>query len=153
MARNVQQLGSILLTSLVHNAHFQYAGLVAEDRTTLQQFIEGLVAVQDVVYVVITRPDGTVLAQQTKGARQSSASLERSMGQPLYPEPQIAKQLFQSQNATPLMTPISLSTKTGNWFAWGEIVYDFAMPVQRAAAALRSSSRAAASSARWVLAD
>jgi signal transduction histidine kinase len=133
MARNVQQLGTILLTSVVHNAHFQYAGLVAEDRTTLQQFIEGLVAVQDVVYVVITRPDGTVLAQQTKGARQSSASLERSMGQPLYPEPQIAKQLFQSQNATPLMTPISLSTKTGNWFAWGEIVYDFAMPVQRAA--------------------
>lgn len=133
IARNLQQLGTVLLTSVVHNAHFQYAGLVAEDRATLQHFIEGLVAVQDVVYVVITRPDGTVLAQQTKGSRQSSASLERSVGQPLYPEPQIAKQLFQSQNATTLMTPFPLSTETGNRFAWKEIVYDFAMPVLRTA--------------------
>jgi signal transduction histidine kinase len=131
MARNLQQLGTILLTSVVHNAHFRYAGLVAEDRATLQQFIEGLVAAEEVVYVVITRSDGTVLAQQTKGSRQSFASLERSVGQPLYPEPQIAKQLFQSQNATPLITPISLPTKTENLFAWGEIVYDFAMPVLR----------------------
>ena len=131
MARNVQQMGTILLTSVVQNAHFQYAGLVAEDRTTLQQFVEGLMAVQDVVYVVITRPDGTVLTQQTKGSRQPPASLERSVGQPLYPEPQIAKQLFQSTNATPLITPISLSTKTGSWFMWGEAVYDFAIPVLR----------------------
>jgi two-component system sensor histidine kinase/response regulator len=132
MARNIQQLGTILLTSVVHNAHFQYAGLVAEDRATLQQFIESLVAVQDVVYVVITRSDGTVLAQQTKGSRQSPTSLERSEDQPLYPEPQIAKQLFQSPSETPLMTPFSLSTGTGNRFVWGEIVYDFAMPVLRA---------------------
>ena len=60
IAHNIQQLGTILLTSLVHNEHFRYAGLVGEDHETLQQFMEGLVAVQDVVYVVITRPDGTV---------------------------------------------------------------------------------------------
>lgn len=131
MARNVQQMGTILLTSVVQNAHFQYAGLVAEDRTTLQQFVEGLMAVQDVVYVVITRPDGTVLTQQTKGLRQSSVSLERSVGQPLYPEPQLAKQLFQSTDAAPLITPVSLSTKTGTWLVWRETVYDFAMPVLR----------------------
>jgi len=131
MARSLQQLGTILLTSVVHNAHFHYAGLVAEDRATLQQFIDGLLAVQDVVYVVITRSDGTVLAQQTKGSRQSSASLERSVNHPLYPEPQIVKQLFQSQNSAPLMTSFSLSTETGNRFAWEEIVYDFAMPMLR----------------------
>ena len=94
MTDNLQQLGTILLTSVVHNEHFRYAGLVAEDRATLQQFIEGLVAVEDVVYVVITRSDGTVLAQHTKGARQSSASLVRSVDHPLYPDSQIAKQLF-----------------------------------------------------------
>src|SRR3989475_7516587 len=133
MAVNLQQLGTILLTSVVHNEHFQYAGLVAEDRDTLQQFIEGLVAVQDVVYVVITRSDGTVLAQRTKGSRRSSASLVRSVDYPLYPDSQIAKRLFQSPNTTPLMTRISLSTKIGNRFAWEEIVYDFAMPVLRTA--------------------
>jgi two-component system, sensor histidine kinase and response regulator len=133
MTGNLLQLGTVLLTSIVHNEHFQYAGLVAEDRDTVQQFIEGLLAAQDVVYVVITRSDGTVLAQQTKGSRQSSASLVRSVNNPLYPDRQIAKQLIQSPNATPLMTRFSLSTRIGNRFAWEEIVYDFAMPVLRTA--------------------
>lgn len=133
MARNLQQLGTILLTSVVQNEHFQYAGLVAEDRPTLQQFIDGLVAVQDVVYVVITRADGTLLVQHTKGTRQSSASLVRSVDHPLYPDPQIAKQLFQSSRTTPLITRLSLSTKIGSRFAWEEVVYDFSMPMLRTA--------------------
>ena len=133
MTDNLRQLGTILLTSVVHNEHFQYAGLVAEDRPSLQQFIESLMAVQDVVYVVITRSDGTVLAQDTKGARQSAASLARSVDHPLYPDRQIAKQLFQSPNTTPLMTRLSLSNKIGNRFAWEEIVYDLAMPALRTA--------------------
>ena len=87
---------------------------------TLQQFIDGLVAVQDVVYVVITRSDGTVLAQHTKGARQSSASLERSVDHPLYPDSQIAKQLFQSSSATPLMTRLPISNTHGDRFTWEE---------------------------------
>jgi len=131
MADSLQRLGTILLSSVAHNEHFQYAGLVAEDRATLQQFIDGLVAVEDVVYVVITRPDGTVLAQHSKGTRRSSGSLVRSVDHPLYPEPQIATQLFQSPNTTPLMTRFSLNTKVGNRFAWEEIVYDFAVPVLR----------------------
>ena len=32
MTDNLQQLGTILLTSVVRNEHFRYAGLVAEDR-------------------------------------------------------------------------------------------------------------------------
>ncbi|MDE3042719.1 MAG: GAF domain-containing protein [Nitrospirota bacterium] len=133
MTDNLQQLGTILLTSIVRNDHFRYAGLVAEDRATLQQFIEGLLAVQDVVYVVITGSDGTVLAQHTKGARQSDASLVRSINHPLYPDHQIAKQLFRSSSTIPQMTRLSISNKLGNRFAWEEIVYDFAMPVLRAA--------------------
>ncbi len=133
MASNLQQLGTILLTSVAENEHFQYAGLVGEDQATLQQFMEGIVAVQDVVYVVITGSNGTVLARQTKGSRQSSASLVRSVNYPLYPDSQIAKHLFQSPKTTPLMTRFSLSTRVGNRFAWEEIVYDFAMPVLRTA--------------------
>ena len=66
MADNLQQLGTILLTSVVRNDDFRYAGLVAEDRATLQQFIEGLVAVQDVVYVVITGSDGNRARPSTR---------------------------------------------------------------------------------------
>ncbi|HEV8619881.1 MAG TPA: ATP-binding protein [Nitrospiraceae bacterium] len=133
MTRNLQELGTVLLTSVTSNDAFRFAGLVAEDRATLQQFIEGLMAVQDVVYVVITGSDGTVLAKQTKGGRQSADSLVRSMDRPLYPEPQIATQLLQTRNTTPLMTRVSLSTKVGNRFAWEEIVHDFAVPVLRTA--------------------
>ena len=133
MTRNLQELGTVLLTSVTSNDAFRYAGLVAGDRATLQQFIEGLMAVQDVVYVVITGSDGTVLAKQTKGGRQSADSLVRSVDRPLYPEPQIATQLFQSRNTAPLMTRVSLSTKVGNRFAWEEIVHDFAVPVLRTA--------------------
>ena len=133
MTDNLHQLGTILLTSVVRNAHFQYAGIVAEDRATLQQFIEGLVAVEEVVYVVITGTDGNVLARHSKGARQSSSSLVRSVDHPLYPDSQVATQLFQSSSASPLLTRLSASTVLSYPFAWEEIVYDFAMPVLRTA--------------------
>jgi signal transduction histidine kinase/HAMP domain-containing protein len=132
---NLQQLGTILITSVVRNEHFQYAGLVAEDRATLQQFIEGLMASEDVVYVVITGSNGTVLARQSKGALQSSAGLVRSVVHPLYPDSQIAEQLFQSSSATTLMTRLTISNIVSNRFAWEEIVYDFALPVLRTAKA------------------
>jgi signal transduction histidine kinase len=133
MDDSLRQLGTILLTSVVGNEHFLYAGLVAEDRPTLQQFIDGLLAVQDVVYVVITGADGNLLAQHTKGTRQSSASLVRSEDHPLYPDRRIAIQLFQSSSTTPLMTPLSISSILSARFAWEESIYDFAMPVLRTA--------------------
>ena len=131
MTNNLRQLGTILLMSVVNNAGFRYAGLVAEDRVTLQQFIDSLVAVQDVVYVVITRTDGTVLAQYTKGARQSSSSLVRTPGQPLYPDSQIAKQLFTSSDTAPRITRLPIAQTLNDRLAWEEQVYDFAMPVLR----------------------
>ena len=133
MTNNLQQLGTILLTSVVRNEHFHYAGLIAEDHATLQQFIGGLVAVEEVVYVVITGADGNVLARHTKGVRQSSSSLVRSVDHPLYPDSQIAKQLFRSSSTSPLMTRLSTSTVLSYPFAWEEILYDFAMPVLRTA--------------------
>ncbi|THJ20035.1 MAG: GAF domain-containing protein [Nitrospira sp. CG24E] len=133
MADNLQQLGTILLTNVVRNEHFQYAGLVAEDRTTLQQFIEGLLAVEEVVYVVITGSDGAVLAQHMKVTGRSSSSLVQSVEHPQYPDNQIAKQLLQSPRSAPLMTRLPASPSLSNQLAWEEVVYDFAMPVLRAA--------------------
>jgi two-component system sensor histidine kinase/response regulator len=83
------------------------------------------------VYVVITGSDGAVLAQHTKGARQSSSSLVRSEDHPLYPDSQTAKQLFQSPTTTPIITRLSTSNTLSTGFALEEIVYDFAMPVLR----------------------
>jgi two-component system, sensor histidine kinase and response regulator len=140
MTDHLLQLGTILLTSMVQNEHFHYAGLVAEDPTTLQQFIDGLVAVQDVVYVVITDSDGNLLAQRTKGSRRSSDSLVRFVDHPLYPDNQIAKQLYHSSNPVPLMTRLSLPNQLSNPFFWEEIVYDFAMPVLRTAEEHASSA-------------
>src|ERR1043165_5919386 len=131
MADRLKQLGTFLLTNVVSNEHFRFAGLVAEDHTTLQQFIEGFLAIEDVVYVVITGSDVTVLAQHTKGARQSSSSLLHSEDHPLYPDSQTAKQLFQSSTTTPLITRLSTSNTLSTGFALEEIIYDFAMPVLR----------------------
>ncbi|MGH7180424.1 MAG: HAMP domain-containing protein, partial [Nitrospiraceae bacterium] len=131
MANRLEQLGTFLLTSMASNEHFQYAGLVAEDRTTLQQFIEGFVAIEDVVYVVITGSNGTVLAQHTKGTRLSSSNLVRSEEYPLYPDSQTAKQLFQSSTTTPHITRLPISNTLSTGFGLEEIVYDFAMPVLR----------------------
>lgn len=133
MTDSLQQLGTILLTSLVHNEHFRYAGLVAEDRATLQQFVDSLMAIEDVAYVVITGADGAVLARHSKGARRSSAGLVHSVDQPLYPDSRIATELFQSSRTTPLMTRLLLSDTVSDQFVWGETVYDFAMPVRRTA--------------------
>lgn len=41
MLETLHRLGTILLTNIAHNNHFRFAGLIAEDQTTLQQYIEG----------------------------------------------------------------------------------------------------------------
>jgi signal transduction histidine kinase/HAMP domain-containing protein len=131
MGSNLQQLGTILLTNVMSNSHFRYAGLVAEDPSALQQFTDGLLAVEEVVYVVITGSNGTVLAQHMKDEYQSSSNPVKSVGHPLYPDPRIAKQLFQSPRSTPQMTRLTISGTPSNRFVWEETVYvyDFAMPM------------------------
>jgi signal transduction histidine kinase/HAMP domain-containing protein len=131
IGENLKQLGTILLTNIANNDHFRYAGLIAQDRTTLNEFVDGLMAIQDVVYVIITGSDGAVLAQRTKGGRRSSASLKRSPASPLYPTDQIAQGLLRSPVSKPQMTLVTIVNRIGNRFAWEELVYDFAMSVSR----------------------
>src|SRR5512147_2163866 len=131
MAENLRQLGTILLTNVVGNEHFRYAGLVAQDRATLREFVDGLMAVQDVVYVVVRGPDGAVITKETKGGRRSPASLLRSPEYPLYPDESIAHTLLSTPHSAPKMTPLSIVNVVSPRFAWEERVYDFAMPVLR----------------------
>jgi two-component system, sensor histidine kinase and response regulator len=143
MTDNLHRLGTILLTSVVNNRQLRYGGLIAEDRATLQQFTESLIAVEDVVYVVIRGMDGMILAQQNKLVRESSGSLTFTQERRYYPDERIAQALYRTPVQIPQMTPVTLSgdkilepkTVPDDWFfsfsPLTEHVYDFAMPVLR----------------------
>ncbi|MBH0197264.1 MAG: hypothetical protein HP494_17135, partial [Nitrospira sp.] len=74
MTDNLEELGTILLTNTIRNEHFRIAGVVLEDHITLGQFMQTLMAIDHVVYVVITASDGRILDQQSKRTRPSPSS-------------------------------------------------------------------------------
>lgn len=74
MTDNLQELGTILLSNTIQNEHFRIAGIVLEDRVTLGQFMQSLMAIDHVVYVVIAASDGRILDQQSKHTQPSPSS-------------------------------------------------------------------------------
>lgn len=146
MTDSLHQLGRILVTSVVNNGQFRYGALIAEDRATLQQFTESLIALDDVVYVVIRGADGMILAQQNKIVHESSGSLTFTQERRYYPDEQIANRLYEAPVTTPVITPVALSddkilmidTEPSNGFpsfpSLRERLYDVAMPILRRAA-------------------
>jgi two-component system sensor histidine kinase/response regulator len=142
MTEDLNQLGTILLTSVVNNGQFRYGGLIAEDRVTLRQFTESLMAVDDVRYVVIRGADHLILAQQNKLVRESSGSVTFSQERRFYPEQSVAEILYEQPTTTPLVTPVRLSADKilmphnapdSLWILspLKENLYDFALPVMR----------------------
>src|SRR6476660_906180 len=143
MTENLNQLGTILLTSVVNNGQFRYGALIAEDRATLEQFVESLMAIDDVVYVVIRGADHIILAQQSKIVHESSGSVTFTQERRYYPDEMIAEELYREPTSAPHITPVSLSQNKilvpdgGNsnpmWIlsSLTENLYDFAMPVLR----------------------
>ncbi|HTL62445.1 MAG TPA: ATP-binding protein [Nitrospira sp.] len=143
MTENLNQLGTILLTSVVKNGQFRYGGLIAEDRTTLREFVDSLMAVDDVVYVVIRGADHLILAQENKIVRESSGSVTFSQERRYYPDEAIAEELYRQPTTTPRITPVALSpekllvpdggSSDALWIVSSltEKVYDFALPVMR----------------------
>ena len=142
MTENLNQLGTILLTSVVNNGQFRFGALMAEDAVTLRQFTESLMAVDDVVYVVIRGADHDILAQQNKLPRESSGSITFTQERRFYPEESLAEALYGDPRETPLITPMALSPDkilvphSGSDKLWifsplTENLYDFALPVMR----------------------
>ncbi|BFU96544.1 MAG: conserved protein of unknown function [Nitrospira sp.] len=144
MTEDLQQLGRILLTSMVNNGQFRYGGLIAEDRATLRQFTESLMAVEDVVYVVIRGADHMILAQQNKLVKESSGSLTFSQERRFYPDEQMALEVAKTRITVPRMTPVQLSkehmtllpssAETDKFWIlspFEQHLYDFALPVFR----------------------
>lgn len=143
MTDNLQELGTILLSNTIRNEHFRIAGIVLEDRVTLGQFMQSLMAIDHVVYVVIAASDGRILDQQSKHTQPSPSSASGASEQPVYPDNQLSTSLLQSPRTTPLITELALSSTqtfvpeydSSNWLLpfllRKETLYDFAMPVLR----------------------
>lgn len=143
MIDNLEELGNILLTNTVRNEHFRIAGLVLEDRVTLGQFMQSLMAIDHVVYVIITASDGRILDRQSKRTRRLSNGSQPTSEQPLYPDDRIAQSLLQAPLTAPLMTRLIQSAEqtlvpqdeSSDWllpfFVRSETLFDFAMPVLR----------------------
>jgi signal transduction histidine kinase len=103
MHRSLIDTGTILAKNLAYNSRHL---LFIEDLEGLGKLIDGVMEVEDVVYVVITGPEGKQLAAKSKGH--------------LYPDPALVKRLLESSSSEPVITPSDV-----------EALEDFAVPVFR----------------------
>ena len=145
MADRVRGLGSILVKNLAHNVRY---GIIIEERTLLDQFIAGVMEVDEVVYVIISGGNGQVLAARSKGKLTDAMRQERSADRPFYPRPEIIEYVVKHPSQNPLVTHLRLRG-TGSvtippdesrlppliGTPAEETFYDFALPVTRREAA------------------
>jgi two-component system sensor histidine kinase BarA len=101
--------GSILVKNLAHNSRY---GLVARDLLLLEQLINGVMEVEESVYVVFTGPDGKPLVTKSKSAT--------------FPDPAFAQALYGSASADVIITPFTAGAGRRR-----ELLYDFAVPLRR----------------------
>ncbi len=120
MTQQLINLGSILVRNLAHNSRY---AVFTEDKVLLQQLIDGVMEVEDVVYVVVTGPEGRLLAAKSKGELSGGSELARSPEKPVYPAPDSAKALLVSTSNEAVITQFAAAA--------GEGLYDFAAPVRR----------------------
>lgn len=109
MTQSLIGTGSILVKNLAYNARY---GLVAKDRVLLEQLIDGVMEVDDSIYVLFTGPDGTQLAKKSK--------------RNLYPDQAIATSLDGAGTNDVTITPFAATTGLQH-----EQIYDFAVTIRR----------------------
>ena len=145
MTERLHDLGAVLVRNLAHNVRY---GIIIEERVILEQFIDGVLGVEEVVYAVITGADGQILAAKSKGKLAGPFSNLRSADQPFFPRPDIAEAILKTRSAEPIVTRLRLSgagsiredEESLTLFSTSDVreetVYDFAIPVLK-----RSESR------------
>lgn len=109
MARALIGTGSILVKNLAHNSRY---GLVAKDQVLLEQLLNGVLEVNESVYVIFTGPDGTRLAAKSKHN--------------LYPDPAVAESLSRSS-----ASDVTITSFTTGHDRHHEDLYDFAVVIRR----------------------
>ncbi|HQY56332.1 MAG: GAF domain-containing protein [Nitrospira sp.] len=141
MTERVKDLGTILVKNLAHNVRY---GIIIEDRVILEQFIDGVMGVDEVVYAIITGTDGQILAAKSKGTLESPFGTVRSTAQPFYPHPDLANSVRKAPDTEPTVTRLRLSSAGAIPFQEKsstlpvstsgvpeETFYDFALPVMK----------------------
>jgi two-component system sensor histidine kinase BarA len=109
MARALIGTGSLLVKNLAHNSRY---GLVAKDLVLLEQLMQGVMDVDESVYVVFTGPDGKRLAAKSK--------------HDVYPDQTIAESLIHSKT-----TDVAITSFTADRDRRREHLYDFAVTIRR----------------------
>jgi len=120
MMNELAGLGTILVNNLAFNGRYS---LITEDPILLDRLIDGALAVDEVVYVVISGPEGRQLAAKSKGRLVDPARLTRDGQAPVYPDPGAAQAALAAAATTATITPFRANG--------GEGLYDFAVPVTR----------------------
>lgn len=106
MTERVRDLGVILVKNLAHNVRY---GIIIEERVILEQFIDGVMGIDEVIYAMITGADGQVLAAKSKGKLSSPLGNLRSIEQPFFPRPDIAEGVIKTPGSYPTVTRLRLS--------------------------------------------
>lgn len=152
MTANLEEMGSILLTTTVRNDHFRVAGIVLEDRTTLDQFLQSLMTIDHVVYVIITGSDGRLLSRESKRMRDPGRNSSHVSPSPIYPDDRLSESLTDTPLTTPLITRLVWSSDrrlipqptSSDWrlpfLIREETLFDFTMPILRDVTPLSSPS-------------
>jgi len=123
MTKALVETGTILIKNLAHNSRY---AAITEDRLELEQYIDGVMEGEEVVYVVMTGANGRVLARSTKGRMKDREGRTRSAEALLYPNESVARDLFHAPTLNLIMTPFVEHGPVRD-----ETVYDFAMPILR----------------------
>ncbi len=138
----LRNTGTLLVQSLVHNGRY---GLITHDTDSLEQVVEGALSVKEVVYVVVTGPDGQRFVEKSKGMLNTLHQFTRNPDRSLYPSQALAMTALTNPHNNPLVTVFTaedqhlrMPTNRGKAGSMptevikaGETVYDFALPVRR----------------------
>ncbi|MCP9446317.1 MAG: ATP-binding protein [Nitrospira sp.] len=103
------EMGSILVKNLAHNSRY---GLIARDLVLLEQLMNGVMDVDESVYVVFTGPDGKRLAEKSNSN--------------MYPDHVIAESLLRSH-----ANDVTITSFTADHGRRRERLYDFAVTIRR----------------------
>ena len=143
MTTSLTNTGMILTENLAYNSR---NSVFLEDQVSLSRLIEGVMEVDEVVYVVVTGPEGKVLAAESKGSLSGDKAMARSSSISLYPHRALAKKVLESVSNEPVITPFtSVAGRTKEVHPYrgrggsvtihvqsdAEMIYDFAVPIMR----------------------
>ncbi|RMH06921.1 MAG: HAMP domain-containing protein [Nitrospirae bacterium] len=148
MEQALRKSGRILVTNLANNSRYS---LIAQDLVTLERLINAAMTLEEVVYVVMSRADGTVIVAKRKHSGGSTtAEREKGLSAPQAPDkefndrqwppdPSLIQQALTSGKAEVLVTPLTPWGKpvkssrqpepSGVFTSNQARLYDFALPV------------------------